>query len=156
MNENQIEKTGSNNEQKNVSTLDSFVSIPYVADLLKLELVKIINACLVMARFEILFSQNPEHFCKYMRPCLAQDKLGGLSLREELGMNRAVLDSAVKEIVYTHPTKEGFLKARDKFKGKFYCRYVDVYDYNKTYYFRNHKLVNSCLEQLKANTSVQK
>jgi hypothetical protein len=156
MNEQQIVRTSSGNEQKNVSILDSFISIPYVVELQKLELVKTISACLLMARLEILFSENPEYVCKYKQPCLAQQKLGGLSFIEELGISRSVIDAAIREIVYTHRTAKGFRLAEDKFKGKFYCRYVDVLDENKTYYFRNHELVNRCLEELKANTSVQK
>lgn len=53
-----------------------------------------------------------------------------------------------KQIGTPYKTKESYLKAKDKFKGKYYCYYVDSRDFNKIYYFRNHELVDRCLGQL--------
>ncbi len=152
MKDTELGKTDLSNEQKKIWYLDFFNPITYIAELRKLEHVNSINACLLMGRFEILFNQNPDYFCKYKKPCAWQDKLEGLSWREELGISRTQLDSAFNEIVSSHQTKEEYLLAEDKFKGKYYCSYVDAADYNKTYYFRNNELVDKCIEQLIENT----
>lgn len=144
----QLEKTGLNVETVNLTPLDFFYSIPYIRELMGLKLVDNINTCLLMAKFEILFSQNPDYFCKYMNPCKWASDLGELTWSEELGMSKAVLGSTFKKIVTQYRTKKEYLSAEDKFKGKYYCSYIDTLDDIKTYYFRNNELVKQSLIQL--------
>lgn len=151
-----LETLGSNSERRNVTSLDSFQPTPYIKELRMLKHVNSINACLLMARFEILFSQNPDYFCKYLLPCEWQDDLEGLSWGEELGWTRTELNTALKAIVTRYRTVEEFLIAEDKFKGKYYCSCVNSADYNKTYFFRNDELVNRCLEELLNETTSNK
>jgi hypothetical protein len=143
-----LEKLSSNREPNKVSHLDLFISVPYIVEFRKLELVKSRNACLLMGRFEQLFSKYPSGFYKYKQPCKAQSKLEGLCWREELGMTRTELDSAFNLIVQPYRSRADYIKSSDRFKGKYYCSYVETQDFNKTIYFRNNELVDKCFEQL--------
>jgi len=140
---------------EDLSVEKRFESIPYIKELRKLETVSSINACLVMAKLELLFLQYPESFCKYTRPCKSQEELDGLSWREELGMSRDAFRTVKYALITRYRTKRAYLESKDKFNGKFYCCYVDTIDSKKTYFFRNDELVDRCLSELLEN-SIQK
>jgi hypothetical protein len=150
-----IEKLSLNDEPTKKVVLDRFISIPYITEFRKLELVNNINTCLLMGRFEQLFSQYPDGFYKYKQPCEWQANLKGLSWREELGMTRTVLDISFRAIVHLYKSKGEFERAKDKFQGKYYCGYVEYQNYNKTFYLRNNELLDKCLGQLLAKRNAK-
>lgn len=143
-----IEKLSSNKEQVKAAYLDLFVSVPYIVELKEFKVVNNINECLLMGRLEQLFIQFPDGFCKCKRSCKLQDSLDGRSWQEELGMNRGQLDRAFRAISVHYESKREFLQQKEKFKGKYYCCYTDVRADNRTYYFRNHELVDDVLGKL--------
>ncbi|WP_299466854.1 hypothetical protein, partial [uncultured Microscilla sp.] len=56
---------------------------------------------------------------------------------------------AWQRIGITYASKTAYNQAEgDKFQGKLYCAYIDRKQNNKTYYFRNHALVDQSLEAL--------
>jgi hypothetical protein len=153
MKEKELERTGFDKKSKNALIWNHFDGIPYVKQLRKLELVNSITACLLMARLEILFAENPDYFCKYLTPGSWQSKFEGLSWTDELMISRGQFWTAFDQIGVRYRTKAKYLKAEDIFKGKYYCCYVDTTGFNKTYYFRNDELVDKCIKRLIAESS---
>jgi len=141
-------KTDFLDRAKDNSYWDWFNPIPYVKEFRRLKLVNSVNACLVMGKLEMDFKKNPKHFCRYITPCPFQDKLGGLSWTEELGINNCQFRAAFDEIGVRYRTIKLFNNTKDKFKGKYYCSVLDSLDDNKTSYYRNDELVNSHLKRL--------
>lgn len=60
--------------------------------------------------------------------------------------------TAFDKIGIRYKSKSEFDKATDKFQGMFYCSYVDRRS-NLTYYFRNHDMVDTALDELLSNLS---
>lgn len=78
----------------------------------------------------------------------------GDSWTEELGFSVREFRSAWQKIGVTYNSKSEFQQQQgDKFQGKFYCAYIDRKDHNKTYYFRNHKLLDARLFELAKTNS---
>jgi hypothetical protein len=121
-------------------------SIPYIVELQKLKLVDSVISCILMARMEHYFAKYPKGFFKYRKPCELQIPLDGLSWLEELGIKRSQFRSAINKICICYNTINEYEKAKLEsggiFKDKYYCSVKDQKNYNRTIYYRNHKLVD--------------
>lgn len=130
-------------------------TIPYVKELHTIA--GGVLGCLVMQQLDYWFENHPEGFYKFLLPSEHPAYKEGDSWTEELGMSVDEFRTAFDKIGHRYKSKSEFDKAEDKFKGKFYCSYVDRRS-NLTYYFRNHDLVDAALDELltKTNTSYPK
>ncbi|HEX8278031.1 MAG TPA: hypothetical protein VF540_05020 [Segetibacter sp.] len=131
-----------------IEQFNAFTISPYVRELQNLKLVDTIIACLLMARLELLFEANPNGFHKYTKPCNFQILEGSKCWVDLLCISPHQFRTAFDQIGVRYKTKEDFDKEKDKFKGKYYCSFSAMGDLNRTYYFRNNKLVDDCFEQL--------
>ena len=127
-------------------------SVSYIVELQKLKLVDSVVSCILMARMEHYFAKQPKGFFKYKKPCVLQNHLEGLSWLEELGIKRGQFKNAINKICIRYQTvseyEEAKLEADGVFKGKYYCSVTDRQNYNKTTYYRNHKLVDREITKL--------
>ncbi|QOT82244.1 hypothetical protein [Cupriavidus basilensis] len=104
--------------------------------------------CLLMQQMDFWFNQKPDGFYKFLSPASEHpDYRDGDSWTEELAISEAEFRTAADKICHRWPSKSAFDAADDKFQGKFYC---SVYDRRRqlTTYFRNHPLVDACLDEL--------
>ena len=120
-------------------------TIPYVKELHSIA--GGVLGCLVMQQLDYWFENHPEGFYKFLLPSEHPAYKNGDSWTEELGMSVDEFRTAFDKIGLRYKSKSEFDKAEDKFKGKFYCSYVDRRS-NLTYYFRNHDLVDAALDGL--------
>lgn len=110
--------------------------------------------CLLMQQMDFWFNQKPDGFYKFLSPSEHPDYRDGDSWTEELAISEAEFRTAIDRICHRWPSKSAFDAADDKFQGKFYC---SVYDRRRqlTTYFRNHPLVDACLDELAERNSVR-
>lgn len=110
--------------------------------------------CLLMQQMDFWFNQKPNGFYKFLSPSEHPDYRPGDSWTEELAISEAEFRTAIDKICHRWTSKSSFDAADDKFQGKFYC---SVYDRRRqlTTYFRNHPLVDACLDELAARNAVQ-
>lgn len=101
---------------------------------------KKVEATLIMGQMEYWFSKYKDGFYKFMEPCAHAHYRDGDSWTEELTLSRKVFNKAFECIGVRYKSKSEFDKAEDKFQGKLYASYYDRKE-NKTYYVRNHFLV---------------
>ena len=120
-------------------------TIPYVKELHTIA--GGVLGCLVMQQLDYWFENHPEGFYKFLLPSEHPAYKEGDSWTEELGMSVDEFRTAFDKIGHRYKSKSEFDKAEDKFKGKFYCSYVDRRS-NLTYYFRNDEAVDAALDEL--------
>lgn len=121
--------------------------IPYVKELRSLT--GSINSAILMQQFDYYFMCRPKGFYKFSQPSGHPEYREGDSWIETLNFSFKEFKNAWKRIGITYASKTAYNQAKgDKFQGKFYCAYIDRKQNNKTYYFRNHALLNECLEAL--------
>ena len=120
-------------------------TIPYVKELHSIA--GGVLGCLVMQQLDYWFEGHPEGFYKFLLPSDHHAYKVGDSWTEELGMSKDEFRTAFDKIGIRYKSKTEFDQAVDKFKGKFYCSYVDRRS-NLTFYFRNHDLVDAALDEL--------
>lgn len=103
--------------------------------------------CLLMQQMDFWFNQKPDGFYKFLSPSEHPTYRPGDSWTEELAISEAEFRTAIDKICHRWPSKSAYDAATDKFQGKFYC---SVYDRRRqlTTYFRNHPLVDACLDEL--------
>jgi len=122
-------------------------SIPYVKELRSAA--KSIAGAVLMQQLDYWFERAPNGFYKFMaKP--ESDVEGyreGDSWEEEIGINHDEFRSAFDNIGVRYKSKSDFDKSVDKFRGKFYCSYIDRVT-RKTWYFRNHGLVDDFLDSI--------
>ena len=123
-------------------------TIPYVKELHAIA--GGVLGCLVMQQLDYWFENHPEGFYKFLLPSDHPAYKAGDSWTEELGMSKDEFRTAFDKIGIRYKSKSEFDKADDKFKGLFYCSYVDRRS-NLTYYFRNHDAVDAALDNLLSN-----
>ncbi|MCW3479978.1 hypothetical protein OL229_10495 [Neisseriaceae bacterium JH1-16] len=123
--------------------------VPYLRELV--EPAGSITAAILMAQLEYWFERKPDGFYKYQVPVLSETSKGfyreGDSWQEELGMSANEFRTAFDRIGVRYNSKSQYYGAADKFKGKFYCSYIDKRS-NVTRYFRNNQEVDGLLERL--------
>ncbi|MBC2857003.1 hypothetical protein H3N56_11220 [Cetobacterium sp. 2A] len=142
----------------------SFLSlrgIPYYPEL-SLELGNEVTASIVMTQLEYWFGRmDYKPFFKFLEPIPKLDKDGnekntfgykdGDSWIEELKISSKSFRTAFAKIGVAYTSKHEFDKAISKFKKDdteyYYCCYSDRQT-RKTYYYRNHKLVDSLAQKL--------
>lgn len=108
-----------------------------------------INATILMQQLDHYFIHSPEGFYKFKNPSGHPEYQIGDSWTETLNFSAREFDNAWKQIGITYRSKTAYHNAKgDKFRGKLYCAYIDRRQNNKTYYFRNHYLVNQRLDTL--------
>lgn len=110
--------------------------------------------CLLMQQMDFWFNQKPNGFYKFLSPSEHPDYRPGDSWTEELAISEAEFRTAIDKICHRWTSKSAFDAADDKFQGKFYC---SVYDRRRqlTTYFRNHPVVDACLDELAVRNAVQ-
>lgn len=120
-------------------------TIPYVKELQALT--GTVAGCILMQQLDYWFERCPEGFWKFLEPSGHRSYKQGDSWVEELGMSADEFRTAFDKIGIRHKSKGQFDQTQDKFKGKFYCSYLDRRE-NLTFYFRNHDLVDGALDAL--------
>ena len=120
-------------------------TIPYVKELHPIA--GGVLGCLVMQQLDYWFEGHPEGYYKFLMPSDHPAYKVGDSWTEELGMSKDEFRTAFDKIGIRYKSKSEFDQAVDKFQDKFYCSYVDRRS-NLTYYFRNHDLVDTALDEL--------
>ena len=120
-------------------------TIPYVKELHPIA--GGVLGCLVMQQLDYWFEGHPEGYYKFLMPSDHPAYKIGDSWTEELGMSKDEFRTAFDKIGIRYKSKSEFDQAVDKFQGRFYCSYVDRRS-NLTYYFRNHDLVDTALDEL--------
>lgn len=125
-------------------------TIPYVKELHPIA--GGVLGCLAMQQLDYWFEGHPEGYYKFLMPSDHPAYKDGDSWTEELGMSVDEFRTAFDKIGLRYKSKSEFDKAEDKFRGKFYCSYVDRRS-NLTYYFRNHDLVDAALDELLSKTN---
>lgn len=122
-------------------------SIPYVKELRPLA--KSMAGCVVMQQLDYWFEKYPHGFFKFLEPTgKSRDYKRGKSWSEELNCSAEEFVTAFDKIGVRYKSKTEYESTPgDKFKGRFYCSYFDR-SKGLTYYFRNHELVDSKLDEL--------
>lgn len=126
--------------------------IAYVKELRQLDLVKSINACILMQQLDYWFNiqgiNGKKTFYKFLEPCDNQRAYKqGDSWTEELGMSPDEFKTAFGQIGVTYKSKRLYDAAPDKFQGKYYCSYINRVT-RETVYFRNDELIDRDLDNL--------
>ena len=129
--------------------------IPYVKELR--DFAGSINAAILMQQLDYYFMSHPGGFYKFTEPSGHPEYREGDSWTETMNFSSKEFKNAWKHIGVTYASKTSYHRIRgDKFQGKLYCAYIDRKQNNKTYYFRNHALVNERLDTLiKSKSEVQ-
>ena len=122
-------------------------NIPYAKELRSLT--KSIASAILMQQLDFWFFTHPDKFYKFMTKPDAptHDYKDGDSWEEEIGINVDEFRSAFDNIGIRYKTKTEYLAAKDKFDGRYYCSYFDRTS-RKTWYFRNHDLLDAALDNL--------
>jgi len=121
--------------------------IPYVRELR--DFTGSINAAILMQQLDYYFMSQPNGFYKFTEPSGHPEYREGDSWTETLNFSSKEFKNAWKHIGITYASKTAYHQIKDdKFQGKLYCAYIDRKQNNKTYYFRNHALVNERLDNL--------
>jgi hypothetical protein len=118
--------------------------IPYVKELRSLEQIKSSSDAILMQQLDYWFARYPDGFYKFLSPCQHPDYNNGDSWIEELGFSSKEFRTAFSHIGIVYKSKKLYDIATDKFQNHFYCSYQDRIS-KKTYYFRNHTLVDQAL-----------
>lgn len=105
------------------------------------------KAALLLERMEYWFKRYSAGFYKFVEPCLHPLYREGDSWSEEIGFSRKIFVKAFDVIGVRYKSKTDFLRANDKFQGKFYASYHDRRT-NQTYYVRNHTFVADLLKKI--------
>ncbi len=92
---------------------------------------------------EYWFEKYPKGFAKHCEPRLDQRNLDGLSWMEELSISRYLFKKAFKEIGVCYLSPEQYEQAENKFEDKFYCSVLHPQNNQRTFYYRNHKLITA-------------
>ena len=125
--------------------------IPYIRELQPLA--GSTSGCILMQQLDFWFHRHPDGFWKFLEPSEHQKYKQGDSWTEELGLSASEFRTAFDRIGTRYKSKKDYVRADDKFSGKFYCSYLDRRD-NLTYYFRNDTLLDSALDNIIANKQV--
>jgi len=120
-------------------------TIPYVKELRPIT--GSLSASILMQQLDFYFNQYPDGFYKFLEPCNNEYYKKGDSWCEELCFGVDEFRSAFDKIGIRYKSKSEFKESTDKFNGKFYASYVSKMDH-KTYYVRNHNLVDSALDTI--------
>lgn len=120
-------------------------SIPYVGDIRAIT--GSVTGCLVMQQLDYWFEQHTDGFYKFLEASSHARYVSGRSWTEELGISVYEFNNAFSKIGHKHKSKTEFESATDKFNGMLYCSYQDKRE-GLTYYFRNHHLVDSKLDEI--------
>jgi hypothetical protein len=129
--------------------------IPYIPELRSL--CSSVTGCLQLVQMEYWFSKNPHGFYKFLSPCDHEKYRDGDSWTEELGFSEHEFRAAfeVNGVSYTRKDFVASLQeGSDPFQAKLYCR---VYDSKTglTYYFRNHTVMDTVLNNMFTSSSSQ-
>jgi hypothetical protein len=122
-------------------------TIPYVGELKLLPLVKSCSDAILMQQLDYWFSRYPNGFFKFLEPCDHENYKEGDSWSEELFFSGDEFRTAFGHLAIAYKSKKQFDLAPDKFQEKYYCSYFDRIS-KKTFYFRNHELVDNLLTDL--------
>lgn len=119
--------------------------IPYVKELRVFT--DSVVGCILMQQLDYWFGRYPNGFYKFLEPSEHPKYLSGQSWSEEIGISIGEFRTAFDRIGTRWKSKTEFDNAPDKFLGKFYASYQDKRA-NLTFYYRNHELVDSALDEL--------
>ena len=107
-------------------------------------------SALLFAQLEFWFNtRDNEPFYKYLAPA-PEGTAGyrdGDSWTEELGISPAVFRKAFRRIGTVYSSKTAYMQESEPFRDKYYCSYFNKLTH-KTYYFRNHALVDQTFREL--------
>lgn len=124
--------------------------IPYIKELRPVA--GSVTAAILMQQLDYWFARYPNGIYKFLEPCDHKLYKQADSLTEELGFSAEEVIGAFKLIGVRYKSKTQFKNATDKFQGKFYCSVFDRMD-GRTFYFRNHELVDEALDKLAMSVS---
>lgn len=119
--------------------------IPYVKEL-RIFTDSVVG-CILMQQLDYWFERYPDGFYKFLEASDHPKYSAGQSWSEEIGISSTEFRTAFDKIGTRWKSKTEFENAEDKFQGKFYASYQDKRA-NLTFYFRNHELVDTALDQL--------
>lgn len=120
-------------------------TIPYVKELR--EHTGSVTSTILMQQLDFWFAKYPNGFYKFLSNCDHPACDEQRTWVVELGFSEDEFRTAFDNIGKRWTSKTKFEEAEDKFQEKFYCSYFNRRE-GKTYYFRNHKLVDSILDEL--------
>lgn len=120
--------------------------IPYIPELRAL-CEGSVNATIVFQQLEYWFASHPEGFYKFLSPCAHPECLPGDTWVEELMFSEKEFRAAFDHIGVRYKSLKQAQSAPDPFQGKMYFSYTDAIA-RKTYYRRNHDLVDTHLTDL--------
>ncbi|MBY0292249.1 MAG: hypothetical protein K2W92_03060 [Alphaproteobacteria bacterium] len=105
------------------------------------------KSTLILGRLEYWFEKYANGFYKFVEPCNHPLYREGDSWSEEIGFSRKIFAKAFDLIGIRYKSKSSFMRAQDKFQGKFYASYHDRKT-NQTYFFRNHAFASQFIKGL--------
>ena len=119
-----------------------------------------VKTSVIIDRLEYWFSKSENSFYKFLEPCEHVLYRVGDSWLEETGIKRKSFKRVFQLFGTWYNSKSEFLKQDDPFKGKMYLAYYDR-KLNRTFFVRNHELVNSFFQNIKnkyfsKNTKISK
>lgn len=141
---------------RNKSLAISKVAIPYNPIYRRaIPQLKSCSSAVLMTQLEYWFAvKEGQAFYKYLSPCPDQkDYKEGDSWTEELAFSKDEFRTAFKNIGISYNSKKAFKESSDKFQGNLYCSYYDRIE-RKTFYFRNHELVDGILDRIHGEVKV--
>lgn len=119
--------------------------IPYVKELRVFT--DSVVGCILMQQLDYWFERYPNGFYKFLEASEHPKYSEGQSWSEEIGISSTEFRTAFDKIGTRWKSKTEFENSDDKFQGQFYASYQDKRA-NLTFYFRNHELVDSALDDL--------
>ncbi|HEX8286715.1 MAG TPA: hypothetical protein VF556_01890 [Pyrinomonadaceae bacterium] len=123
----------------NIAVAENIVALNW--ELKNQKKVKNENIIPLTEKLEYWFEKYPKGFAKHSEPRLDQMHLDGLSWTEELSISKYLFKKAFKEIGVCYLSPEQFEHTVDKFQGRFYCSVLHPLNNQRTFYYRNHKLI---------------
>lgn len=129
--------------------------IPYIKELR--EIAGSVTASILMQQLDHWFSSYPEGFYKFLEPCENAAYKQGESWIEELGFSKEEFRNAFDKIGIRYESKRAYESAENAFtqsgegtaQEHYYASYHDKIR-GLTFYFRNHALLDTRLDELLA------
>ena len=107
---------------------------------------KTLHEKVLFERLEFLFAHFQGNFDFFIQPCDHDDYEEGNSMVEMMAMGPKVFTKEFDKIGVRYRSKSAYKEKSDVFSGKWFASYHDRMQH-KTYYIRNHMLVETFLKK---------